>query len=221
VLIKSSFSDYYDGVAGMGVDRSICYLRYPKTESTDRFRFDRLPNYFPDDIGKIGESYRETDIAYWNHKLLCEFYIIGFCGSYVVGLSTPSHSRVYYGEEILKLNWQDGSYHYLGERQRVEDLVSKFHETKDDRLFQEFGTPIFLAKPDRQSCQCQLNPCLNDLQFYKYQDAYSAFQSIQGYISGVLGTTSKPVVEISNNSKIIKAGFDLKTSFRKRKQQDK
>jgi hypothetical protein len=48
-------------------------------------------------------------------------------------------------------------------------------------------------------------------------DAFTAFQSIQSYISGILGTKENDIIEISNNSKIVKAGFDLKTSFRKDK----
>jgi hypothetical protein len=219
MLIKSSFSDYYDGVAAMGIDRSICYLRYPKEVTTDRFQLDRFPRYFPDDLD---DNYRcsESDIERWNLKKPCEFYIVGFCGTYIVGLTDLNRSTVYYGEEILKLNWRS-SFHYRGDLQQVEYLVNRFHGERDDSLFQELAAPIFIVKLDYNSSQSQINPCLNKLQFYRYQDAYSAFQSIAGYISGVLGTTLRPLIEISNDSKITKAGFDLKTSFRKRKQQEK
>ena len=46
----------------------------------------------------------------------------------------------------------------------------------------------------------------------------AAFQLIQSYISGVLGAKENDIIEVDNTSKILKVGFDLKTSFRKDKQ---
>lgn len=231
MLIRSSFTDYYDGIAGTGVDRSIQYLRYPKIIQADgNFFVDRLPAHFPDDLGEVNEySYSDAEIARWNLKETCNFHIIGFCGTHLVCATNPYSSIVYYGEKILGLDWsQKQQYRQPSDRQIVEDCLTRFHDRHDDRLFQQFGAPIFhtsiaIRRSARDRSQLLLsdfnvNPCLNELQFYKYKDTYSAFQLIQSYISGVLGTDSQPMVEISNNSKITKAGFDLKTSFRKGKQ---
>ena len=62
-----------------------------------------------------------------------------------------------------------------------------------------------------------LNPNLKDLHFHKYKDSYSTFQDIQSYLSGILGIAQHPTLELSDRSKILKAGFDPKTSFRKGK----
>jgi hypothetical protein len=63
-----------------------------------------------------------------------------------------------------------------------------------------------------------VNTPLSIFQFYKVFDPYSAFQAVQSYVSGVLGGSENPMIEVSNAIKIVKAGFDLKTSFRKDKE---
>ena len=64
------------------------------------------------------------------------------------------------------------------------------------------------------------NPILRDLRFYKVADSYSTFQQLSQFISGILGGVSPPMIEISNDVRIQKHGFDLKTSFRKSKQNE-
>jgi hypothetical protein len=57
---------------------------------------------------------------------------------------------------------------------------------------------------------------LKDFQFWKKLGAYEVFQEIAMYVAGVLPTMGNPIAEITdNNVKIHKAGFDLKTSFRR------
>jgi hypothetical protein len=63
----------------------------------------------------------------------------------------------------------------------------------------------------------ELNPSLSNYQWYKWMDAYQCFQEIQSFISGVLGKAETILPETSNQTKIVKAGFDLKKSFRKPK----
>lgn len=60
------------------------------------------------------------------------------------------------------------------------------------------------------------NPCLRNLQFIKALDPNSAFQQIESFLSGVLPNAGKPMVEVSEKTKILKRGFDYKWSFRKR-----
>jgi hypothetical protein len=44
---------------------------------------------------------------------------------------------------------------------------------------------------------------------------------VQSYVSDVLGGSENPTIEVSNAIKIVKAGFDLKTSFKKIKKNEK
>jgi hypothetical protein len=60
-----------------------------------------------------------------------------------------------------------------------------------------------------------INPNLSAFEFWKVKDPFSAFQEIQQYISGVIGTGGNEPVVTSDTYKIMAAGFDLKTSFRK------
>lgn len=60
-----------------------------------------------------------------------------------------------------------------------------------------------------------LNPNLSQFEFWKVKDTFTAFQEIQQYISGVIGTGGNEPVVTEDKYKILASGFDLKTSFRK------
>lgn len=60
-----------------------------------------------------------------------------------------------------------------------------------------------------------LNPKLANWEFWKVKDPFTAFQEIQQYISGVIGTGGNEPVATDDKYKILSHGFDLKTSFRK------
>lgn len=62
-----------------------------------------------------------------------------------------------------------------------------------------------------------INPCLDQLMFQKVMDAQTMYQELDMYISGTLSYPQNLMVEIPNEERIVKHGFDLKTSFRKRK----
>jgi hypothetical protein len=238
MLIKSTFKDYYDSAAGMGVDASVTYIRETSTiQLDDAYFVDDIPSYFPDDW------HEETDRKMSKYELIdldghhAQFTLIGFCGTLYVGLFGNIHKKeelyqyAYFGEEILTLNWSKekrwrGSSHLAG----VENCLKQWHGKKDDTYFKKLKTPIFtldirhpLTRYEMNNVglytpKFTVNPPLGILQFYKAVDAYSAFQSVQSYVSGVLGVDANPMIEVSNNTKIVKAGFDLKTSFRKDKE---
>jgi hypothetical protein len=158
----------------------------------------------------------------------CYFQLIGFCGTHIV--SVRLGENYYFGESILDIEWsKQKPYGKPTAYQIVTDLIQKFHGKIDHQLFQQFQAPVFVVPiephiptnaeldPNLYQPLFTLNPNLKELQFPKYKDAYSAFQEIQGYISGILGAADRPTIELSDRSKILKAGFDLKTSFRKGK----
>lgn len=60
-----------------------------------------------------------------------------------------------------------------------------------------------------------LNPKLADFEFWRVKDPFTTFQEIQQYISGVIGIGGNEPVVTDDKYKILSAGFDLKTSFRK------
>lgn len=58
--------------------------------------------------------------------------------------------------------------------------------------------------------------CLKDVQFYRALSPADTHRAIASWVGGVLGFETN-TTELSNRSKIQKAGFDLVTSFRKQK----
>lgn len=52
------------------------------------------------------------------------------------------------------------------------------------------------------------------VQFFKVKDAYTANQDISMFVGGILPKLESKTVELNNEERIQKAGFDLKVSFR-------
>jgi hypothetical protein len=239
MLIKSNFKDYYDSSASTGVDTSIIYNRETTTvQLEDAFFLDRLPAYFPDDLGGIKEDdYSDKMVALMNQKSHCQFTIIGFCGTLYVGVFVNVHAPeelyqfAYFGDDILTLNWsKEKTWRGPSPFSVVENCVKMWHGKQDDTFFKQLKAPIFsvairhpLTRYETNNLglympKFTVNTPLSIFQFYKIFDPYSAFQAVQSYVSGVLGAGEKPIIEVSNKTKIVKAGFDLKTSFRKDKE---
>lgn len=63
-----------------------------------------------------------------------------------------------------------------------------------------------------------INPCLDDLQFQKVYDANTTFQKLDSFICGTLSYPQNELIEVSNEQKIIKHGFDPKYGFRTRRE---
>ena len=58
---------------------------------------------------------------------------------------------------------------------------------------------------------------MQDFDFYKVKDSFSANQDLANYVGGVLPANVNPMIVLDDKHKILKAGFDLKSSFRKGK----
>jgi hypothetical protein len=229
--IQSTFKDYYDGAASSGIDTSIVYKRDTSLiQLDDGFFIDNLPQHFPDDLGE--ENYFGGRSL--PNREYCKWMIIGFCGQYHLTVvntlpdNVHKHTMAYYGEEILELEWHKVKSIWRREDPRIviKQMIQQWHLRSESKYFAQLNTPIFakeiqqgLSKYEWKNKQLYLekfevNPNLNNYKFFKVYDAFTAFQSIQSYISGILGTKENDIVEVSNKSKILKAGFDLKTSFR-------
>jgi hypothetical protein len=239
MLIRSTFKDYYDTAAGMGVDSTLIYRRETQlVEVEHQFFLDNLPEFFPNDCGEYLDRYNHASIEAWNQQEHCDFYIIGFCGQQIVCLKNTqpdtgkSDGLAYFGAEILELGWSKNKRRRQPSAQQViEDCLQQFHGKANLGLFKQLNTPIFAislrSHLSQYEQQCQglyapkftVNPNLAAFKFFKYKDAFTTFQEIQSYLSGVLGSPEPLTIEVSDRSKIVKAGFDLKTSFRNRKQE--
>lgn len=87
----------------------------------------------------------------------------------------------------------------------------------------EYGTPVILAysisklyQQNEINSELILNPYLKELNLMNIIDPFQAWQEISMFIGGVIPGRQSPMVKISDDSKIKKAGFDPKYGFRKR-----
>ena len=115
----------------------------------------------------------------------------------------------------------------LGELEK--SFEQNIYNQNFDNWFHHFKVPIFATLLDanrRHEClsiklrneECYIiqNPCLKDLEFYRFKDTFSCFQEIQQYISGVLTNTEIDQSKMTDKEKINSHGFDMKYGFRTR-----
>ena len=245
MYIISKFKDYYDGAVGMGIDKSIVYERHTIGEKYEqvkkyetfkelmpktKFPFSRHNNFDMDDFHTNSKSiYYKVDT-----------FVVGFCGKYYLGFRfsrkrkskgigleiTDEHKYVYDIEEAKKELTFEDRYSWRKEKNsnreliKFNDVVNKINNFDNSEIFTKYRTPIFLIKKfgqDHNDGILVINPLLKDVDFYKMVDTYTAFQEVQMYISGVLGTNEDghdtPMTE---KEKVQQHGFDKKYGFRTR-----
>lgn len=224
--IISKYKDYYDSVVGQtGIDKTIVFERHIQ-ELTFSVRAKgikswwspaRFPSYEPS-IDKIGSKH-------------FELFVVGFCGKIYIGAkvtSTVAHPyRLYeteklvtyvYGIEKIKssiCNYMRDDRYFQHRKDPNMEHIESFVNKKDVlELFYAYKTPQFVLY-NRGEDNLKINGSLKDVQFYKVFDPYQALQEIEMYVTGVLGANNKPMIEISDEHKIVGHGFDPKYSFRK------
>lgn len=160
-----------------------------------------------------------------------QWLVIGFCGElyplikvYPSYNSSDAKPSYYYMKDIVSIIEEDmpniknknKKIPYL----RTLETLDMFKKMDVTNIFRELQSPIFIFEIETfkySSMVSIVNPCLANYDFFKEKDSFSAFQEIQQYISGVLGTGNNEPIETDEKYKIVAAGFDLKTSFRKDK----
>lgn len=104
-------------------------------------------------------------------------------------------------------------------RQNLERMNWKIEHTD---LFQQYKRPIFLLRKGKGEWdgrewaggfELTLNPCLQELEFYRRMDTYTAYQEIAMYLGGVLGVGEPDTLGISDVDMRNAKGFD-KWSFK-------
>jgi hypothetical protein len=202
--IISSFKDYYDhALAWASDDDKVIYRRETTLLTTipeNKYGFSN--HSFPPSL-----SVESLEIL--------EMRLVFFCGKCHTFMRYKDHRQknpppqVAYNEEIEKLFDAIKVYRYY-----AYDTLGLFvclSVSELDSFYQIHYTPVFMFSKEGMT----INPCLKNLQFQKVVDSYQAFQTIEQFLFGVLIAPDKPTLNISNEDKIIKHGFDTKWSFRK------
>ena len=244
MLILSKYKDYYDGVVGsMGVDKTLVYDRktvvddnyhkfpepFTAKKSWDRNRRNSFRNVAMGHCMKKGSMYNANSP-----------FIVGFCGKLYVGwkfyreinlnyvsLSHPNLiTTITYDIDFVKKHVDYTTWY--GNLQNDLDYISSYDPME---LFRNLKTPIFIYDSDydrkfihryghKRNEVFITNPLLKDYEFYKKMDSFAAFQEVQMFLGGVLGTGEKEIIEIEDKYKIAQHGFDNK-SFRRDKAKGK
>jgi len=230
MLIASDFKDYYDSGAAFGIDKTCVYARRNSVQPYHTVHAKKLgydESYSENTVikfavGFCGTIYPAIQIRNDITKINDTFYdpqtCIKFLRKIGFGLKQPEQKYRYY--------YRDPRY---DEDIRSEDGIKRFFERPDrphywksyEPLFLEHKTPIFrvgyniVPGWDRHSQLLEINPNLKKIKFQKIKDPTTAFQDIFMYISGVLGTPERPMVEIEDKYKQQQHGHDDPYSFKR------
>jgi len=237
--IISSFHDFYDSAMAHGQDQSVIYQRktieYKKIDSRSPLAIKELQDKALS-IEKGGDKlYSWADRLYHSvptmvHGKPRSFYTetgcVAFCGKlYVYIHVTPSAAST--GPALPEQWFYDAD--SLVEFCNLHKVKTDKHNSWDKHTVIDRLTKVFDKKPaldynwvienkvicaDITSNSVTINPQLKALQFFKVMDAYSAFQSLDMWISGTLAYPQNEMVMLDDKSMIAKHGFD-KWSFRK------
>lgn len=213
MYIISKYKDYYDYISNIyGCDKSITYKRL----SIDG---DSLVEQEIADkkVRELPGLYRNNKFDYFDYTIawLC------ICGYYYL---ICKHKDQPDFDVISKQNYplvydylfRENTYY----QNRIENYVGVFDRSLVD-IHKQIQQPVFTLK--RRCGELVVDseiPKLKDIAWIKQNiSPQQMWQNIYYFISNEIRTNpdKNPPVQLSNNDKIVKAGFDLKTSFRKRK----
>lgn len=106
----------------------------------------------------------------------------------------------------------------------IEDFF-KTGKNIDESIFFKYDCPYFIFGHDeslRYTPQVKeynkkkliKNPVLKDMEFFKHMDSFTCFQEISMFLGGILGSSPKEIIQVSDEVLRDKRGFD-KWSFKK------
>jgi len=226
--IISKFHDYYDTVLAFGDDPNVLYFRkqielldrrfekYRKDTSTryslnDPYNTKALSKNMTGIVFFCGKRYRFVKLSYMinSYESVCKtFYdfesIDRFILTHYKGQKrsikryfTKDKYEKTSDQDKLKIYWNDVYY----ERDNYDNNVN-YH--------QEFKSPVFMTyTTDKYSEEnVIINPVLKDFEFQKVFDAFSAYQELDMFMSGVMRSPEKEMIQISDEDQRDKKGFD-------------
>lgn len=241
MIIRSEFHDYYDIMQKHGVDKSIVYDRKTIVHpSFSRFTSEhqmRVDECIP--LVEIGKNLAEMKdwspaVGPW---LRWSLVVVGFCGRLYPGIHYHYYDNhrtlgghLYDIEAIDKLvvkladkrvtpTYKAKARKSTRWNQNVEfnrqELIAAFDTIRDwasDTPHLGLNAPIFAFD---ETSKRWINPRLKGFDFQKVLGPAEAYQQLQMYISGVLTSQERPMIQISDKDMAAKKGFD-EWSFRKK-----
>ena len=225
--IISKYHDYYDSAMGMGIDKTITYVRETK-ELKDKDADTVMDGFLPVRISHGGGNYHVASGV----VLFCgkKYKFLLLCMD-TNGYVTPKPVFAYSANEVRnfvhknKLEYEKQYRRYKGYQETrldftVDDVDLFFADSGKEvgaDIFHKYRTPVIAAIPGvyprSYDTTYHINPRLLSVGFFVVKDAFSAFQDISMFLSGVLGVNARELVAISDKDMRDKKGFD-DTSFK-------
>jgi hypothetical protein len=234
MLIISKYRDYYDKVVGTdGIDKTLIFKRELTECKNSEITFNINYNV----PSKLSWSRLHAVTPQYTP------FIIGFCGKLYIGykfnwtestvFKTFEKSEILYDKEkiLAKIIKNIKPENIKKIKQQLKDLYTNVHGKDFHEIFQTQNVPYFYATVSNSKLKYvkigskyqikkgtsfdvnKLNPILNDYDFFKLFDPFTAFQEISMFLGGVLGTYEDKTIEIDDKYRMAASGYD-KTSFR-------
>lgn len=212
--IISNFKDYYDHGMMYGVDTQNVFSR---VNNNGKMREESLLNFITETEWKrMALDFRLYSATRLSTCSL-EKMILGFCGVlyrvYKIdyGLNEKAKKNLFFYTEadaFVALN-ETPRRRYFSYREKSSTILTK----ENLSIFLKINSPIFVLTRNEKIAWY---PRLIDYSFFNIKNATVAFSEIEQFNTNVLKTTSIPL-DLSNKDRLIQHGFDIKESFRHRK----
>jgi hypothetical protein len=212
--------DYYDG-AGYGYDDSITFVRKPSVVSLDSTPLVYLSRTVRDctlylfEVVVAGEVYRGLRVhsGYSMYAPRTERIIYDQIEAEKAVEDYPQYIREHYSDLSI-----DPSRRERIRQWSLDNKVTTAISGANTAAITDYNRRGYdLFNSFHQKYEVLLNSdALKDVQMYRALPPAEAHRAISAWVGGVLPFNT-PTEVLSNRSKIIKAGFDLRTSFRKMK----
>jgi hypothetical protein len=230
--IISDFHDYYDSVMIYGQDSDVVFNRDPITYDISPYNSEIIKKLVmmtnrPLDLYKW---YQPSIIDYVKPKMLEYEYSFNpfriiFCGEIYPGIQITETKNVFISSNTYIFYTLDELFYFLDEKKLF--VEKKFKRGFDYKrvcksYFEGYSVDRdFLIKNKitiviRAYNKILINEELQKFGFYKVLDAYSAFQTLNQWISGTLTYPPNIMLEIEDKYKVESHGFDSKYGFRTR-----
>ena len=216
--IFSHFSDFYDSALAFEVgDDSVVYLRQPIS-----FKISKDTKY-PPLVKEVLDLFNnrftmEND----DNRFYQYLFTIFFCGRVypLIRIQTVdkkydvSEDHHFYDFATYQKFLEKHALEFVNSRGRnLAENYFKVNVTERQHTFliENKVTIVIIGKDE-----IVFNGKLSDYQFYKVFDPYTCYQELNMWLSGVLAYPQNIMIEVGNESKIQKRGFDSKYGFRTR-----
>lgn len=238
MLLTGKWRDYYDSVARTtGVDKQVVYHREMRQFDSLPPTFAALERELTSNSSLINSSLLQREGRVGPRSTIATLapMLVGFCGKvypwyyYEVpkdkadrqvlpeAYTGYSDNADFFREQIRSIRAAPSR---MPRRSRFDRLVERV-ESKSDwlPLFNEVEAPVWIMhqrthRRGRDEIVVTVNPCLEEIEFYRLIDPYTAFQELYQFVGGVLNQPERETVDVSDKQLAEAKGFD-KWSFRK------